>query len=279
MTNRYDDPTTHPNYPFMQAEDVFYAVEIEVAIPFDNVDFAVGRYHHGLQVPHYPQGWKAEEDSSLQAPTLYRTLEIVSPKLKGFDGIVQLVQVLDDLAEREAIVNHSTGLHVHVDGRDLDIRDIKKLTQMFKQYEKLFFGVMGEQASTRYVNNSFCSPSEQWIDGREATDRYRSLNLKNWYNYEQKKTVEFRLFAGTLNPETVITYVMMCVGLVVRARNCTRVHRFTKPPTTLPDLCKKFVQNVLSKKTNQIVPDYIPERSDSLFKVLYENVPQSTVNL
>jgi hypothetical protein len=205
--------------------------------------------------------------------------EIVSPKLTGFDGIVQIVQVLDDLAQRGAEVNSSTGLHIHVDGTNLDIRDIKKVKQMYIQFEKLFFGAMGEAATTRFHNNIFCKPSHQWIPSEDNTDRYRSLNLVNWFQYNQKKTVEFRLFAGNLQPETVVTYLMMCVGLVVRARNCTRIHSFLTPPTNLKDLCKKFINNVLSKPTNQIVPEYTPERGDSLYQVLYNNVPQSTVNL
>lgn len=276
MTNPMTD---HPNYPFMQADSIFYAIEIEVAIPTSNLDFAIGGYHNGLQVPHYPQGWTAEYDSSLSAQAGYTPLEIVSPKLKGFDGIVQVVQVLDDLAERGAITNDSMGLHIHVDGRNLDIRDIKKVKQMYVQYEKLFFGVMGDKAITRYENNTYCKPSCQWADGQEHLIRFRSLNLKNWYNYQQKKTIEFRLFAGELNPEKVVTYLMMCVGLVVYARNCTRVHKFGTAPSSLKDLCKKFISNVMKHPCNQIVPGYTPKRGESLFQVLYDNVPDSTVSL
>jgi len=269
---------THPNYPFMEASETFFAIEIEVAMPNARLDFQIGGYHNGIQIPHYPTGWNSQSDISISAPTGYTGLEIVSPKLKGFDGFVQIVQVLDDLNERGAIVNHSTGLHVHVDGRSLDIRDIKKVKQMFGQYEKLFYGVLGYKANERY-ENTFCHPSRDWIDGEERQDRYRSLNLRNWHNYEQKKTIEFRLFAGTLEAEPVLTYIMMCVGLVVRSRNCTRIHKFTVPAQNITDLCKKFVANVLSKKTNQIVPEYSPERGDSLYKVLYDNVPNSTIQL
>lgn len=298
MTNQtpnFDDMTTHPNHPFMQAEDTKYGIELEIVMPKENWPFPVGSHFHPTQVSIYPDGWKVGTDVSIQVPFRglfdendhlnnntgieYIGIEIVSPKLKGFDGIVQIVQVLDDLNERGAIVNHSTGLHIHVDGRELDQRDIKKITQMYKMYESVFFGVMGEKAVTRWQNNIFCKPSPDWIDGEENSDRRRALNLRNWHNFEQKKTVEFRLFAGELNPEKVITYLMMCVGLVVYARNCTRVHKFGKAPADLKDLCKKFVNNVLKSKCNQIVPDYTPNRGESLFQVLYDNVPNSTVSL
>ncbi len=318
---------THPNYPFMQGDDIFYGIEFETAIPTNNVVFAIGSHYKPTQVPHYPQGWKAGSDISIEAPIGYTAVEFVSPKMKGFDGIIQIVQVLDDLNERGAIVNSSTGLHIHVDGTNLDQRDIKKVVQMYVQYEKLFYGVLGLKAKGRY-ESSYCTPVIDWgiptswfsmhnglpvysqkspvtemyggipvtwfvkENGRviysgyskayeisERTERRRGLNLKNWYQLEKKKTIEFRLFAGELNPEKVITYLMMCVGLVVRARNCTRIHRFARPATDLKDLCKKFIANVLSKKTNQIVPEYTPERGDSLYKVLYENVPNSTVSL
>lgn len=274
MTNSNE---THPNFPFMQADETYYGIELEVTIPQRNWNSQL----QGTQIPHYPTGWKATFDGSISAQAGYTAVEIVSPKLKGFDGIVQIVQVLDDLNERGAVVNSTTGIHIHVDGSNLDIRDIKKVKQMFVQYEKLFFSVLGDKAQQRY-SNYYCKPSSQWDDSRDNEDKFRSLNLVNWHNYSQKKTVEFRLFAGeghNLNPENIVTYVMMCVGLVVRSRNCTRIHNFTKPTTDLKDLCKKFISNVLSKPTNQIVPEYTPERGDSLYKVLYENVPQSTVNL
>lgn len=280
MTHSYED---HPNHPFMQAEDTFWGIELEVTIPSRNwgIQATGWSQRQGNQIPHYPQGWKATLDGSISAPPACTAVEIVSPKLKGFDGVVQIVQVLDDLNERGATVNSTCGIHIHVDGNNLDIRDIKKVKQMYVQYEKLFFGVLGDKAAQRY-QNSFCKPSNRWNDYNDENDKYRSLNLVNWYSFERKKTVEFRLFSGeghNLNPENIVTYVMMSVGLVVRSRNCTRVHSFTKPVTDLKDLCKKFVSNCLSKKTNQIVPDYTSARGDSLYKVLYENIPQSTVGL
>lgn len=280
MTNANE---THPNYPFMKADETYYGIELEVTIPQRNWNIQSNGYSQmqGAQIPHYPTSWKATFDGSISAQVGYTAVEIVSPKLKGFDGVVQIVQVLDDLAERGAIVNSTTGIHIHVDGTNLDIRDIKKIKQMFVQYEKLFFSALGDRANGRYTNY-YCKPSAQWDDNRDSEDKYRSLNFVNWHNYSQKKTIEFRLFTGeghNLNPENVITYIMMCVGLVVRSRNCTRIHRFTRPATDLKDLCKKFIANVLGKKTNQIVPEYTPERGDSLYKVLYENIPNSTVSL
>lgn len=275
----------HPNHPFMQAEDTFYGIELEVAMPqSEMVHYSPYGYSQmqGNQIDHYPKGWKATYDGTISSPFGPNTsVEIVSPKLQGFDGIVQLVQVLDDLNERGAVVNSSCGVHIHVDGSDLDIRDIKKVKQMFTIYEKIFYGVLGDKAVGRY-NNSYCDPSSKWLDTEEAQDKYRALNLSNWHTYSQKKTIEFRLFSGeghNLKPENIVTYLYMAVGLVVYARNCTRVHSL-KPSATLTVLAKKFINNVLKAKCNQIVPDFEPTKGDgSMWAVLDEMIPQSTVSL
>src|SRR5947209_4242565 len=96
----------------MNANDLTFGVELEVTLPVGTCP--VGQYHFGVQVPQLPPGWKAERDGSIRPEAGYMAAEIVSPVLKGADGLRQLKAVCDWLQSVGAKVNRSTGLHVHV---------------------------------------------------------------------------------------------------------------------------------------------------------------------
>src|SRR5262245_33404466 len=98
--------------PAIDVNDLTFGIEIETAMPHGVV--RVGGYHYGTQVPQLPEGWKAERDGSIRCPAGHEACEIVSPVLKGDDGIRQVVQVLAWLKSAGAQVNRSTGFHVHV---------------------------------------------------------------------------------------------------------------------------------------------------------------------
>src|SRR5262249_39920135 len=98
----------------VNVNDLTFGVELEVTLPAGTC--SVGGYHAGVQVPALPPGWKAERDSSIQPGPGYMPGEVVSPVLKGADGLRQLKTVYDWLNSVGAKVNRSTGFHVHVSG-------------------------------------------------------------------------------------------------------------------------------------------------------------------
>jgi hypothetical protein len=85
----------------------------------------------------------------------------------------------------------------------------------FKKYETAFYGLNGSKAGQRW-GNCYCKNSANW--GSDNLDRYRSLNLTNFYGgWADKKTVEIRVWAGTLDIAKVIMAVYMAVALVAKA--------------------------------------------------------------
>src|SRR6516164_7580401 len=98
--------------PAIDVNDLTFGIEIETAMPRGVV--RVGNYHGGYQVPQLPHGWRAERDASIHCPQGYEPCEIVSPVLKGEEGVRQVVEVLAWLKGIGAKVNRSTGFHVHV---------------------------------------------------------------------------------------------------------------------------------------------------------------------
>lgn len=107
----------------MNASDMTFGVEIETIAPqsaIDNDGLRIGVYHYGFQVPYLPQGWKAEWDGSIDTRGGGRACEIVSPVLRGPEGLAQVAEVARTLEAKGHKVNITCGVHVHVGwSRDL----------------------------------------------------------------------------------------------------------------------------------------------------------------
>lgn len=237
----------------MQASKVKFGVEIEAYVP-RNAEITTGRYHHGVAINWAPTGWNAQEDGSIRdsGPAGYKPVEVVSPCIAGEDGLVQVYYMVDTLKKLKAQVSPACGLHVHVDARDLTDAQVDAIVASFKQFEQAFYGLSGNAYNVR-INNVYCQPSSRWLDGGKA-NRYQSLNLTNYvFPNGQKKTIEFRMWAGTLDVATIVSAVYMAVALVTKAVNETvteapQIDNITKAMGT-------FVKTHLIDTVNRIVPD------------------------
>jgi len=76
-----------------KAAELTFGIEIECFLPRGSV--RVGGYHRGARLGgDFPAGWNAQSDSSLHTTLRnYQAVEIVSPILKGADGLAQVRQV------------------------------------------------------------------------------------------------------------------------------------------------------------------------------------------
>jgi hypothetical protein len=223
----------------INVNDMTFGVEIETTIPVGAVP--VGGYHAGRQIEGLPAGWKAERDCSISCPVGHEACEVVSPILKGSDGIKQVKQVCDWLNAIGAKVNRSTGFHVHV-GWSGDPEALKRLTHYVSNFEKALFASTGTH--TREEGN-FCRPIRESVDyTRRFRDgqaeglpynRYHVLNLTN-LREGGRNTVEFRVFSGTTNATKALGYVRLCLGIVEKALKASRPPMWVgkKPVETSP---------------------------------------------
>jgi hypothetical protein len=201
--------------------DLTFGVELEVTLPVGTCP--VGGYHAGVQVPQLPPGWKAERDCSIQAGPGYMAAEIVSPVLRGADGLRQLKAVCDWLNGVHAKVNRSTGFHVHVGFSRTDKRALRRLVSLVANFEKALFASTGTHSREE---GRFCCPVQEDFLYQQAfrhasvpacqLPRYHVLNLTNLLGHG-KPTVEFRVFAGTTNATKALGYVRLCLGIVEKA--------------------------------------------------------------
>lgn len=214
----------------IDANEVFFGVEIETYCP-NRTPIIVGGYHRPVQVPFLPEGWKCSSDCSIHAPRGYKGAEIVSPKLKGADGLRQIQTVCEILKARGFHVNQSTGVHVSVDWGIQDKKTTDRLIAAVSFAERGIYATTGTHGRER---GGWCRSVHQYgnvnaanvrINRPEHEYRYHILNLTNLYNGQGR--VEFRAFTGSLNALKICAWVQLCIGIVQKAKSGDRIAKWT----------------------------------------------------
>jgi hypothetical protein len=181
----------------------------------------IENYNHNTR-PH----WKITSDSSVHpnANQAGYGWELVSPILKGRDGLEQIRKVCEALESAGAKVNRSCGLHVHHDARDFQNETFKNLIKIYARFEPVIDTLVAP--SRRGNVNQYCQTLaridlENVLNAGDPTtlrraygDRYKKLNLQSYVTHG---TVEFRQHQGTINAEKIINWVKLTQGIVERA--------------------------------------------------------------
>jgi len=219
----------------MDAKDWNFGVEVETVAPdsaVQNDGLRIGPYRHGIQVPYLPQGWTAEADGSIDNSRGGHKCEIVSPILRGEEGLKQVAEVLHILEAKGHRVNQSTSVHVHCAwNRSWPSEALARLVTIVAYVEKGLYAITGTKSRER---GRYCGGVRKYGNEKDAKpnldrDRYHALNLTNLAR-GTKDTVEFRTWSGSLSPTKVTGWVMVCLGLVERALSGKRMPTWEPKP-------------------------------------------------
>lgn len=160
----------------------------------------------------------------------------------------QIIEICDSLASAKAFVNRKCGLHVHIDARDMNYYDLRKILQVYWAVEDDMFNML---AHHRRENNRFCLrvkrgqgwsdilnrklSNDEWraavmhkmysfkhneMDKRAQNGfrthkydnaRYYALNLHSWFF---RKTVEFRHHHGTIDKTKILNWAHICEKVI-----------------------------------------------------------------
>lgn len=195
----------------------------------------------------------AHDDGSIEGNGF--PVEIVTQPL--LDNRKQAIKALcNKIKERGGNVNKSCGGHIHVDAKDLrtkldedgvEITAIKFLTL----FEPALYAITGKSR----LNNAFCVPlylhhidtkGEMYDkNGHLFDERYWSINLSS---LEEHGTLEFRLFAGTLEPDKWIARSAFAEAIVNKLALCI------KDPKLLNKFHKK--SSLSNYKLDDLVMDF-----------------------
>ena len=207
----------------MDVRTLSFGCEFELLGPetlVQNGSLRIGPYHHGIQVPFLPTGWTAERDGSIRSKPGFTPVEVVSPVLRGPEGLAQVAEVLRILTERGfRTAGVTAGCHIHVGfRRDWPADVLARLVNIFAYCEKGLYAITGTKSRERGI---YCGGVRKYGNEKDAKpaldrNRYHLLNLTNLAN-GTRETIEVRAFQTTLRPSKLAGYVQVCLGLVERA--------------------------------------------------------------
>ncbi len=168
--------------------------------------------------------WRVKSDGSLNGRGL-QGWEIVSPPLSGPEGLAQVRKVCEVLEGIGAKANHSCGLHVHHEIRDLKPLAIKRLVSSWANNQDLIDGLVAPSrrrgARHQYVG-AFRPEELAHIESLRTftgyvsgVPRYRNLNLNAFGRYG---TIEVRQHQGTVNGEKICSWILFGQALIASSR-------------------------------------------------------------
>jgi len=174
--------------------------------------------------------WKIVPDGSVPGG-----FEVVSPALRGFDGLSELKRVCECLTEAGVSINATCGMHVHHSAADLSGREMSKLVHLYAKFERIIDGLV--PPSRRGSNCGYAKTMRQWatLDPMDrayqeraskskaaemAGGRYQKVNLSSWLRHS---TVEFRQHSGTHEYPKVEAWLVLTQAMINRAKIGTRV--------------------------------------------------------
>jgi hypothetical protein len=171
------------------------------------------------------------------------------------DVFIKMVEdVCGMFAMSGATITSQCGLHIHVDARDYDHMDVRKLVKLYEKAEIALFACLpkgrhnnrfcqpcGFRFASHLRKGSILGPKDVAADGKVKHDlrkpiqsmvygksgrvergskygpgearlvRYMGLNLYSWY---YRGSVEFRHAPGSIDPQYIINWALLCGGLL-----------------------------------------------------------------
>lgn len=178
--------------------------------------------------------WKVVTDGSLTGSGAGRAAEVVSPPLPfNVESLNQVSVVMNALKAAGARVDHSCGMHVHVDSRDMasDMPDFSRI--LFLKYRECEEMIDRLVASSRRSNSgSYCRSMKNLQRTSNWTNlRYERYQKLNFQSFERHGTVEFRQHEGCLTDTKAVAWIIFCVTFYEQCRTYFREHRLTEVMT------------------------------------------------
>jgi hypothetical protein len=236
----------------MQWNQFTFGVEIECFVPYGfdvmgalrSASLATSEARGNIHAT--TPGWKAVPDGSLRwtgRNSEMRGIEIVSPILKGEDGIEQVRKVADIIMAGGGKVNATAGLHVHIGVGGAWGKQVKNLAKMYLKYAMDFDSILpisrralrnrfaknnrcamfatltGEQIDERFARVSTLRDVSQLMNGTPPTPGYCSQRYyaMNFMSYASHGTIEFRQHSGSVESKKICSWIRLLTGFAATA--------------------------------------------------------------
>ena len=146
---------------------------------------------------HHNENWIIKPDASCG-------IEVCTPVLKGWSGLMQLCKVVEAFSKDENIkVDDRCSVHVHVDVSDLNKQQIASIITWWVKFEPVFLDSvpknrkrnqycqsLGQTDIFDHIEDSLLSPDT--LISRLGQSKYYTMNTFHYHN-DKRKTLEFRI--------------------------------------------------------------------------------------
>jgi len=178
---------------------------------------------HKWSYDHNNMSWIIKPDSSCG-------IEICTPVLKGWVGLMEICRVIDALgADQKIHADDRCSFHVHVDVSDLSEKELASVITWWIKCEPVFMDsvpairkrnqycqLLGQSEIFSDVEDSFHSPD--YLIRRLGACKYYTINTYHYHN-NKRKTIEFRIMDGEccLDPWTAKNYIRLILHFIDRS--------------------------------------------------------------
>lgn len=249
-----------------------YGIEIEAfGVPQEVLAEALNRKGIPTYVERYNHStrnyWKIVTDASIHGDNSF---ELVSPPLKGKEGMVQIRRVCQVLYELGAQVNKSCGLHIHHDVRDLNLDNFRNLFTLYARFEATIDGFFSPYR--RGNHNKYCLslqnlPLTAIRNARTLEElqvliptRYYKVNI---YSFWRQGTLEFRHASGTIDPEKIINWIILTQLFIERSKRAVSLS-LRRTDSNLKQLQRVLTRGLENKKEYTSLFKYYQARTTEL---------------
>lgn len=179
--------------------------------------------------------WRVVNDGSLRNLPIRGMdgMEIVSPVLRGEEGLAALRSVMTLIQAKGCKVNKACGLHVHIGVRGMDPKQVRKIAMSFLNAEHHFDALVPPArrdnqycksnraiaAPARLVGAISISGIATAMNGGTDSAHYNSYRYYklNFQSFVHHGTIEFRQHGGTVEAEKAANWVRMVAGFCADA--------------------------------------------------------------
>ena len=126
------------------------------------------------------------------------------------------LEILADAKLREAEVNDTCGLHIHIGSGDLTPAQVASVISAYRALADILDPI-AERAGAYYCQTNSDNDIAEARAGR-GTEKYRAVNTAPHFSNYRPDTIEFRQHAGTVSTVAVRAWAVLLVHLVEYAK-------------------------------------------------------------
>ncbi len=202
--------------------------------------------------------WKVVRDGSIIGSNSF---ELVSPILRGEEGMLELKKVCTILKQKNALINKSCGLHIHFGVADFKTKDWRSLYKTYAVLEQKIDNFMPN--SRKADNNTYC---------KGLLNRYPTLDILfnkiddctnivqltkvasnngsryckvNGTSFARHGTVEFRQHSGTIEYDKISNWIFFLARMVEYSKKVGIAQNFN-------DFCTSEIIDFYAHRANQL---------------------------